>query len=78
MDFTAGLVANLLPGRTFAYSDHLLGNNIEFHLLMETPDDSGFAGRENLRVMSFLLTFLWLRKTSCIWVCRVLTHGYEI
>ena len=47
VDFTAGLVANLLPGSTFAYGDHLLGNIIEFHLLMEDSNDSGFAGHEN-------------------------------
>ncbi len=47
VDFATGAVANLSPGRAFVCNDHLLGNNIKFHLLMESPDDSGFNGREN-------------------------------
>ena len=32
----------------YIHPSHLLGNNTEFHLHMEIPIDSGFAGREDV------------------------------
>jgi hypothetical protein len=42
---------------TFAYIDHLPDSNIEFYLLMETPNGSGFAGRENRCWTAFFFTW---------------------
>ena len=63
-DFATELAATLCSGGNFAAcGDHPLGNNIEFHLLMETPNDSGFTGRE--KKPGSVNTALFLQISAC-------------
>ena len=53
-DFATEPAATLCSGGTLVSGDHPLGNSVEFHLHMETPNDSGFAGRDEAVVRCIL------------------------